>query len=316
MLFVCCPPVELVFAIQAPQRRLVLGGHALHDLIEVVLSVRYSPHVLQRGARSVETHALFFLAAIVAGAINALAGGGGLILFPLLTLVVPPVTADATSALALLPAYPAAVWHSRSELSQVSRRWIWLLLVPSVLGGLVGALLLAWTDNRNFVFLVPWLVLGGTVLFMLEPTRARQVHGGAHWRSGSAQALWPLAVAMTLGVALYGGYFGAGIGILMISALSLFGMGDVHRVVALKNLLAGCLRSVAVLVLVVEGAINWGYGAPMAFGGLIGGYLAGMVSGRATRTILRGVVIAIGFCVAAYYFLTLYGPGEFHIGGE
>jgi uncharacterized protein len=107
----------------------------------------------------VETHALFFLAAIVAGAINALAGGG-LILFPLLTLVVPPVTADATSALALLPAYPAAVWRTRGELSQVSRRWLWLLLVPSVLGGLVGALMLVWTNNRNFMFLVPWLVLG------------------------------------------------------------------------------------------------------------------------------------------------------------
>ena len=107
-----------------------------------------------------ETHALFFIAAVVAGAINALAGGGGLITFPLLALVVPPVTADATSALALLPAYPAAVWRTRGELSEVPRRWLWLLLVPSVLGGLVGALLLVWTGNRNFVFLVPWLVLG------------------------------------------------------------------------------------------------------------------------------------------------------------
>jgi hypothetical protein len=88
----------------------------------------------------VEIHALFFLAAIVAGAINALAGGGGLITFPLLALVVPPVTADATSALALLPAYPAAVWRTRDELSELPRRWLWLLLVPSELGGLVGAL--------------------------------------------------------------------------------------------------------------------------------------------------------------------------------
>ena len=76
------------------------------------------------------------------------------------------------------------------------------------------------------------------------------------------------------------------------------------------------MRGVAVLVLVVEGAVNWGYGLPMAFGGLIGGYLAGMVSGRVNPTVLRAVVIAIGFCVAAYYFLTLYGPTEFHTGGE
>jgi uncharacterized membrane protein YfcA len=102
----------------------------------------------------VEIHVLFFIAAVLAGAINALAGGGGLITFPLLALVVPSITADATSALALLPAYPAAVWHTRGELREVPRRWLWLLLVLSVLGGLVGALLLVWTDNRNFVFFV------------------------------------------------------------------------------------------------------------------------------------------------------------------
>ncbi len=264
---------------------------------------------------SVETHALFFIAAVVAGATNALAGGGGLITFPLLALVVPPVTADATSALALLPAYPAAVWRTRDKLSEVPRRWLWLLLIPSVLGGLVGALLLVWTGNRNLVFLVPWLVLGGTVLFVLEPTLARRRGGGVLRRGGSAPVIWAVAVA-TLAVALYGGYFGAGIGILMISVLSLYGMGAVHRVVALKNLLTGCLRGVAVLVLVVEGEINWGYGLPMAVGGLLGGYLAGMVSGRVNRTVLRGVVIAIGFGLAAYYFLTLYGPPEFRIGGE
>ena len=259
---------------------------------------------------------MFFIAAIIGGAINALAGGGGLILFPLLTLVVPPVTADATSALALLPAYPAAVWRTRSELSEVPRRWVWLLLIPSVLGGLVGALLLVWTDNRNFVFLVPWLVLGGTVLFVLEPTLAHRRDGSALRHSGVTSASWLLVVPTTLAVALYGGYFGAGIGILMISALRLFGIGNVHRVVAVKNLLTGCLRGVAVVVLVVEGAINWGYGVPMAFGGLVGGYLAGMVSRRVNRTILRGVVIVVGFGVAAFYFVQLYGPAEFHIGGE
>ena len=268
-----------------------------------------------------ETHLLFFIAAIAAGAINALAGGGGLITFPLLALVVPPVSADATSALALLPAYPAAVWRTRGELSGLPRRWLWLLLVPSVVGGLVGGLLLVRTGDRNLVSMLPWLVLGGTVLFVLEPRLARRHDGDRARHSGLAHsnfapAFWPLAVATTLAVALYGGYFGAGIGILMISALSLFGMGDAHRVVALKNLLTGCLRGVAVLVLVVEGAVNWGYGLPMALGGLVGGYLGGMVSGKVNRAVLRGVVIAIGFGLAAYYFWTLYGPLELHIGGE
>lgn len=262
-----------------------------------------------------EIHVLFFVAAIVAGVINAVAGGGGLITFPLLTLVVSPVVADATSALALLPAYPSAVWRTRGKLREVPRRWLWLLLVPSVLGGLVGALMLVWTDDRNFVFLVPWLVLGGTILFALEPTLSRR-RGGTRQDRGFATALWPLAVALVFVVALYGGYFGAGIGILMISALSLLRLGDVHRVVPLKNLLAGCLRGVAVVVLVIEGAINWGYGVPMAVGGLIGGYLGGALIGRVDRTALRAVVMVVGFGVAAYYFWTLYGPPDLHIGGE
>jgi len=261
-----------------------------------------------------ETHILFFVAAAAAGLINTLAGGGGLITFPLLALVVPPVVADATSALALLPAYPGAVWRTRRKLRDVPRLWMWLLLVTSALGGLMGALLLVWTGDRNFLFLVPWLVFGGTVLFVLEPRHSRR--GGAQESRGLATRLWPLAVAVVFVVAIYGGYFGAGIGILMISALSLLRMGDVHRVVPFKNLLAGCLRGVAVVVLVIYGEINWGYGVPMAVGGLIGGYLGGVLTGRINRTALRTVVMIIGFGLAAYYFWTLYGPSGLRFGGE
>src|SRR5215210_6472844 len=196
--------------------------------------------------QGMETHILLFLAAIAAGTINTLAGGGGLLTFPLLTLVVSPVAADATSALALLPAYPTALRRTRHELAGVNRAWLWLLLVTSVVGGLAGALMLVWTGDRNFEFLVPWLVLVSTALFALEPTLTRRRRA-----SGTrvlARRLWPLAVVTMLVVAFYGGYFGAGIGILMIATLSLFGTGYVHRVVALKNLLTGSLRGVAVLV--------------------------------------------------------------------
>ncbi len=262
-----------------------------------------------------ETHILFFVAAVAAGLINSLAGGGGLITFPLLALVVPPVVADATSALALLPAYPSAVWRTRSKLREVPRLWLWLLLVTSALGGLVGALLLIWTGDQSFLSLVPWLVFGATVLFVLEPRLSRS-GGGANRDRGLATALWSLAAAVVFVVAIYGGYFGAGIGILMISALSLLRMGDVHRIVPFKNLLAGCRRGVAVVVLVIYGEIHWGYGVPMAVGGLIGGYLGGALTGRINRTVLRAVVVIIGFGLAAYYFLTLYGPLVPHIGGE
>jgi uncharacterized protein len=190
-----------------------------------------------------------------------------------------------------------------------------LLLVTSALGGLVGALLLVWSGDKYFLSLVPWLVFGGTGLFVLEPRLTRR-SGGVHQDRGLARALWPLAAAVVFVVAIYGGYFGAGIGILMISALSLLRMGDVHRVVPFKNLLAGCLRGVAVIVLVIYGEIHWGYGIPMAVGGLIGGYLGGALTGRINRTVLRAVVVVIGFGLAAYYFWTLYGPLELHFGGE
>jgi uncharacterized membrane protein YfcA len=262
------------------------------------------------------TYFLFFLTTILAGTINALAGGGGLITFPLLMLVVGPVTADATSAIALVFAYPTAVWRTRSQLEGVlNRGWLWLLLIPSVLGGLIGAVLLSRTGNRNFIQLVPWLVLTATVIVVLRPILVRRDETGSV-HPDIMMALWPVAIAGIFLVGLYGGYFGSGIGILMIGALSFISRGDIRHVVALKNLLTLFMRGVAVLVLVLEGNVNWNYGVPMAMGGLIGGYIGGMVSHRANRTVIRSIVIAIGFAASVYYFWKLYEPALMHIGGE
>ena len=153
---------------------------------------------------------LFFLATALAGTINALAGGGGLITFPLLMLIVTPVTADATSALALFFAYPTAVWRTRSQLEGVfGRGWLSLLLIPSVLGGLIGGVLLSRTDNRNFIQLVPWLVLVATVIIVLRPILvSRDETGSVH--PDIPSALWPVAIAGIFLVGLYGGYFGLG----------------------------------------------------------------------------------------------------------
>src|ERR1043166_8462115 len=141
-----------------------------------------------------ETQILFFLATILAGTINALAGGGGLITFPLLMLVVPPVTADATSAVALFFAYPTAVWRTRSQLSGLFERgWLWLLLVPSVLGGLIGALLLTCTGGRNVMQLVPWLVLIATFIILLRPILARRTDDRVHPQFPIV--LWLVAIA-------------------------------------------------------------------------------------------------------------------------
>ena len=259
---------------------------------------------------------LYFVATVLAGTINALAGGGGLIIFPLLMLVVTPVTADATSALALFFAYPTAVWRTRSQLEGVfGRGWLWLLLIPSVLGGLIGGVLLSRTDNRNFIQLVPWLVLIATVIIVLRPILVRRDEiGSVH--PDIPVALWPVAITGIFLVGLYGGYFGSGIGILMIGALSFISRGDIRHVVALKNFLTLCMRGTAILVLVIEGNVNWNYGVPMAVGGLIGGYLAGTISHRANRTVVRAIVITIGFAASAYYFWKLYGQAVVRAAAE
>ena len=261
------------------------------------------------------THFLFFIATVLAGTINALAGGGGLITFPLLMLVVTPITADATSAVALFFAYPTAVWRTRSQLDGIlGRGWLWLLLIPSVLGGLIGAVLLSRTDNRNFVQLVPWLVLVATVIIVLRPILVRRDETGSV-HPDITVALWPLAMAGIFLVGLYGGYFGSGIGILMIGALSFISRGDIRHVVALKNFLTLCMRGAAILVLIYEGNVNWSYGAPMAIGGLIGGYLGGTISHRSNRTVIRAIVIGVGFAASIYYFWKSYGMAIMH-GGE
>jgi uncharacterized protein len=262
------------------------------------------------------SYSLFFITTVLAGTINALAGGGGLIIFPLLMLVLTPVTADATSAVALFFAYPAAVWRTRDELAGVlGRGWLWLLLIPSVLGGLVGAVLLSRTSNRNFIQSVPWLVLVATVIIVLRPILVRRDESGSV-HPDITLALWPVAITGIFLVALYGGYFGSGIGILMIGALSFISRGDIRHVVALKNFLTLCMRGAAILVLVLEGNVNWSYGVPMAIGGLIGGYVGGMISHRAHRTVVRSIVIAIGFAASAYYLWKLYGPAVVGTGAE
>lgn len=259
---------------------------------------------------------LFFLAAIVGGTMNALAGGGGLITFTLLLLVASPVVADATSAVALAAGYPAAVWRTREELKDAVRTpWLWVLVVPAVLGGLSGALLLSWSGNRGFVAAVPWLVLAATLLILLRPYLTSKTRSEG-LQPDLAPWTWPIALVAMFVVSVYGGYFGAGIGILVISALGLMGLGDMRRAVAVKNLVTGCMRGVAVLMLIWEGSVNWTYGLPMALGGLIGGYFGGFISHRANRELVRTLIVIIGFAVAGYYFWRLYGPPEMLIGAE
>lgn len=240
------------------------------------------------------------LAALAAGVVNSVAGGGTLLTFPALLAVVSPVVANGTSTVALVPGSAAAAWGYRRELGR-TRRWLLLLTPPSLIGGVVGSLLVTRLDPHVFDALVPWLILTAALLFLFQPLltrRAGKLAAPAKPRRGAVVAI----VLFQFFVAVYGGYFGAGIGILMLSALGLMGLDDIHAMNALKNVLAACINGVSVAVFVLDGVVAWRLVGVMAVSAVLGAYLGARVARRLDRRFVRWVVIAIGFCLAAHYF--------------
>lgn len=246
------------------------------------------------------TYFLLCLSAFAAGVMNALAGGGTLLTFPALTRVVGLVEANVTSTVALVPGSFASVWGLRHEL-QGTRPWLFLLLGPSILGGWAGALLLTRLPAHYFAIIVPWLLLLAATLFLLQPRLAKWLAIG-HDTGLPSPWLCGVVLVFQFLVGVYGGYFGAGIGILMISSLSLMGLGEVHRINAVKNLLAASINGVSVLVFIWGGRVAWHFAMAMAAAAILGG-LSGARLGRVfPRWVLRWLIISIGFGLAAYYF--------------
>jgi uncharacterized protein len=238
-----------------------------------------------------------FGAAFIAGAINSVAGGGTLVSFPtLIWLGLPPVIANATSTVAIWPGSLGGMWGYRRELKDAERR-IFVLVAPSLVGGIAGALLLRWTPPAIFSLLVPYLILFATLLFMAQEPIQRKlkttdavVHHSSRWLAG--------AIVFQLAVAVYGGYFGAGIGILMLAALSIIGLSDIHQMNGLKNLFGMSINGVAALYFVWAGMVYWPYVVIMAVGAIAGGYGGAGVARRIGRVMVRRIVIAIGFGMA------------------
>jgi uncharacterized membrane protein YfcA len=246
------------------------------------------------------------LSALAAGAINSIAGGGTLLTFPALTAVVSYEAANATSTVALVPGSIAAAWGYRREFAGL-RRWVLLLAGPSLVGGAVGTLLVIDFPNA-FKTLVPWLILAAALLFLLQPTLVRFTRRGKPHGDPSARMRTAIIVFQFL-VAVYGGYFGAGIGILMISSLSLMGTGDIHQMNALKTLLAACINGVSVVVWVLNDKVNWTYVPVMMTAAIVGGYLGARVARRLPKNVVRWIVIGIGFTLATYYFYKQMAAG-------
>ena len=239
-----------------------------------------------------------FAAAFVAGMMNSIAGGGTLITFPILIwLGLDPKMANATSTVALWPGLFGGLWGFRREMEN-SRPILIRLGTTSVIGGGLGAWLLILTPSATFAFLVPFLILFATILFMLQAPitkwlgmEAPAEHPRARW--------WAGAIVFQFFSSIYGGYFGAGNGILMLAALGLLGLSDIHRANGIKNFLGICINFIAIIGFSLAGLVYWPDALLMAVAAIGGGYFGASAARRLGRVFVRRAVVLIGLTIGA-----------------
>jgi uncharacterized membrane protein YfcA len=240
--------------------------------------------------------ALMFAAAFFSGAVNAIAGGGTFLTFGVLTLAgVPPIPANATSSIVQFPGYVTSTLAYVRDLKAIWKSAIALGIV-SIVGSLGGSLFLIWLDNATFKAMVPWLLLAATAVFAAGP-----------WlkpKAGERHAATPGGLAVQALTSFYGGFFGAGMGIMMLASLSLATGGDYHRLNALKNFLAIVIAAVAIVVFSTAGAVAWHHAAVMVPACALGGYAGVAAAKRVPQSVLRWIVVAAGLGLSIYYFVT------------
>jgi uncharacterized membrane protein YfcA len=246
-----------------------------------------------------------FCAGVIAGTLNAVAGGGSFISFPLLLFTgVPPVQANASNTVALWPGLAMSV-ASYSRHLKAPPRLLVPLVATSVLGGLAGALLLVKTPQRTFLHLIPWLLLGATLLFIFG-NRLRAMAIKTNSASAVEDISWraiAMACLLQLAVGTYGGYFGAGIGFVMLGMMTLLGMREIHVMNALRILLAAVINAVAVVTFIASGAVFWGQCLVMMAGALSGGWFGAQYAQKADPRKVRWFIIALGFGLSTYFFI-------------
>jgi uncharacterized membrane protein YfcA len=261
-----------------------------------------------------------FAIALMAGAINSIAGGGTILTFPfILALVGDSKVANITSTLGLWPASLGGAWGYRRDIAHLVERFRPFFLI-SLLGGGAGACLLLWTEKRTFDAIVPFLILGATLLFATQGTlsawlaRRQRLAAATSNHSGvMAPSLgwWPVLAAQ-VSVALYGGYFGAGIGIMMLALLGFLGLTDIYQMNGLKNLGGLCVNGLAVAVFIIsdrfhQASVNWPIVAAMAVGGIMGGYYCVPLARKVGPRVARRIIIVVGLAGAAYTAWSVWG---------
>jgi uncharacterized membrane protein YfcA len=244
---------------------------------------------------------LIVVAALAAGAINALAGGGTLITFPALTFLgVPAVAANVTNTVALCPGYFGGTLAQKSDL-RGQRKRLWLLLPVAVLGGVLGGFLLLQTGEKLFRQMVPYLILlASALLAVQDPVRAWLGKRMAAGKGGSLEGVTWLPVSLA---SVYGGYFGAGLSVIVLSALGLTLEDSLTRLNALKQAIAFAVNLAAAVFFLFSGQVLWSVALVMAIGALLGGWLGGRLAGRIKPSTLRWTVVMIGVLVAVVYFI-------------
>ena len=245
-----------------------------------------------------------FAAGALGGALNAVAGGGSFIAFPALLFTgVGAVAANATNTLALWVGVTASGGAYRKHLN-ISKRVMVPLILTSIVGGLAGAILLIRTPANTFLRVLPWLMLAATLLFAFGRLLTGKISAGISHESSNAAVTG--ACIFELFVAVYGGYFGGGMGIMNLAMLAAIGMTDMHAMNALKVVLGGFINGVATFTFIATGAIVWKQGIVMTLGAIVGGYFAAHYAQRLPQAWIRAFVIVVGTAMTIYFFVRAY----------
>lgn len=247
---------------------------------------------------------LAFATAWAAGMVNSIAGGGTLLTFPtLLAAGLGSHAANVTSTMGLWPGSLGGAWGYRREIA-AQKHVLWLLCLPSAAGGLLGAWLLLLTEDRTLRLLIPWLILGATLTFIFQGRLAgRRASPQPALTASASLRRWVAVILLQFVIAVYGGYFGAGIGILMLAGLGILGIDDIHQRNGIKNLAAGLINIVAAARFAFSPHVHWPIAAVMAVAAIAGAYLSAGIARRIGPVRVRRCVIAVGLLATA---ATLY----------
>jgi uncharacterized protein len=244
----------------------------------------------------IATVALLAGAGLVGGVANAIAGGATLITFPaMLASGIPPVIANASNAVAVTPGHFIAAIADRERMPALDRRFL-LLIVLSLIGAAIGAFLLLVTTDRTFILLVPLLVGAATLIFAF----ARQIQAAVSRRAGGKPHGF-FAAVLLVPATIYGGYFGGGLGVMLLAILAVIGIRDVRTANVLKNLLATAVSAITVAIFIWKGIVDWPHTLVMLAGAIVGGFLGGWLVRVLPPAAVRATVIAAGMAITFYY---------------